>query len=225
MAQLWDITPSLSGSTPTYPGDTPFGFHWTQEVKNRALANVSTITLSPHVGAHVDAPLHLSDRGHDVSQYPIETFLGPCIVIDVTDDLPNKIPVGAMLGTEYLTDEAKEAMRSGISRVLFKTRKTRCTEWTDAYCALTPELVQTFVFRDIKLVGIDTPSIDPANCEKFYYAPNKLYAHWIAFNGGMAILENLDLSAVSAGIYELIAMPLPLRGVEASPVRAVLRKL
>lgn len=224
MAGLWDITPPLGRLTPVYPGDTPFDFHWTEEVKHRALANVSTIALSPHVGAHVDAPLHLSDKGHDVSQYPLETFLGPCVVIDVTDNIPEEVPVGAMLGTEYLTDDAWRALHSGVSRVLFKTRKTRCTEWTDAYCALTPELVQVLIFQHVKLVGIDTPSIDPVPSEEIFYQ-HRLYAHKLALSRGMAILENLDLSAVSGGIYELIAMPLPLVGVEASPVRAVLRRI
>ena len=68
------------------------------------------------------------------------------------------------------------------------------------------------------LIGVDAPSIDPAESAL-------LVAHRIALSNRMAILENLDLSGVEAGEYELIALPLPLEGVEASPVRAVLRAL
>ena len=41
----------------------------------------------------------------------------------------------------------------------------------------------------------------------------------------MAILEGLVLDRVPEGLYELIALPLPLAGFDASPVRAVLRAL
>ena len=41
----------------------------------------------------------------------------------------------------------------------------------------------------------------------------------------MAILEGLVLAGVSAGVYELIALPLKLQGFDASPVRAVLRTI
>ena len=219
MTELWDITPPLSAATPVFPGDTPFGFEWLAQCCKGASANVSTITLSPHVGAHVDAPLHLSDVGHDVSQYSLERFLGPCVVIDLSDALPNKQPKDALIGAEYLSDEVWTAITSRtVPRVLFKTRKERPLEWTEAFYALKPELVFALALAGVRLIGIDTPSIDPATSET-------LDAHKMALGPGMAILENLNLSAVPAGMYELIALPLPLVGVEASPVRAVLRKL
>ena len=67
-------------------------------------------------------------------------------------------------------------------------------------------------------MGVDVPSIDPADSEE-------LLAHRIALSRGLTVMENLDLSAVRAGSYEWIALPLPLEGVEASPVRAVLRSI
>jgi arylformamidase len=41
----------------------------------------------------------------------------------------------------------------------------------------------------------------------------------------MLILENLALSAVEPGDYELIALPMKLEGLDAAPVRAILRPL
>lgn len=67
-------------------------------------------------------------------------------------------------------------------------------------------------------MGVDVPSIDPADSEE-------LLAHRIALSRGLTVMENLDLSAVMAGSYELIALPLPLEGVEASPVRAAIRAI
>mgnify|MGYP000450059840 FL=1 len=78
--------------------------------------------------------------------------------------------------------------------------------------------VEAFLAEGVELVGVDVPSIDPADSEE-------LLAHRIALSRGLTVMENLDLSAVMAGSYELIALPLPLEGVEASPVRAVLRSI
>ena len=68
------------------------------------------------------------------------------------------------------------------------------------------------------LIGLDTPSIDPADSEL-------LTAHRVALSNGISVLENLDLTRIVAGEYELIALPLRLSGVEASPVRAILRTM
>ena len=70
----------------------------------------------------------------------------------------------------------------------------------------------------VMLIGLDTPSIDPADS-------TLLLSHRVALQGGISIIENLDLSQVEAGDYELIALPLQLEGGEASPVRAVLRSV
>jgi arylformamidase len=40
----------------------------------------------------------------------------------------------------------------------------------------------------------------------------------------MAILEGVVLDGITEGRYELIALPLPILGIEATPVRAVLRE-
>ena len=67
-------------------------------------------------------------------------------------------------------------------------------------------------------IGIDTPSVDPGSSQT-------LEAHQSIAKNNMAILEGLDLSAVTEGLYELIALPLKLKGADASPVRAVLKSL
>lgn len=104
------------------------------------------------------------------------------------------------------------------SRVLIKTRRSQPPVWSSDFRALSPECVEAFLAEGVELVGVDVPSIDPADSEE-------LLAHRIALSRGLTVMENLDLSAVMAGSYELIALPLPLEGVEASPVRAVLRSI
>ena len=206
--RIWDITPHLAISTPVFPGDTPFGVIWTERMTAGASANVSTVSLSPHAGAHADAPLHLRDGAADAAALQLEPFPGPRIVIDLADVLPEGR--GGLIDREVLPEDGL------LPRVLFRTRRRRSTAWDPAFHALSPGLVEALLERAVLLVGVDVPSIDPAESRM-------LPAHRLALGGGMAVLENLDLSGVPAGRHELIALPLPMEGVEASPVRAVLR--
>ena len=70
----------------------------------------------------------------------------------------------------------------------------------------------------VRLVGIDSQSVDPA-------ASKTLESHRTLLRLNMRVLENLVLDEVAAGDYELIALPLKLTHADASPVRAVLREL
>ena len=86
------------------------------------------------------------------------------------------------------------------------------------FTALGPAAAEVLVRAGVRLVGIDTPSMDHATSKD-------LPAHHVLLRGGVALLENLDLSRVTPGDYELIALPLRIVGGDSSPVRAVLRDL
>jgi arylformamidase len=88
--------------------------------------------------------------------------------------------------------------------------------FSEDFAAASPELIDHLHERGVRLVGIDTPSIDP-------FSSKDLPAHKRCLAHDMGLLEGLVLKDVPAGIYELIALPLPLVGFDASPVRAVLR--
>ena len=185
MRSLWDISPSVSTRAPVFPGDTPFQVLWNERINDGGVANISTIHMSPHVGAHVDAPMHLDSGAVDVATLRLERFIGRCRVIE---------------------------------RVLIKTRRTAPERWTEDFRSVSPGAVRMLLESGVMLIGLDTPSIDPADS-------TLLLSHRVALQGGISIIENLDLSQVEAGDYELIALPLKLEGVEASPVRAVLRSV
>ena len=86
------------------------------------------------------------------------------------------------------------------------------------FAAIDPRFVDECHSRGVRLIGIDTPSVDP-------FSSKTLDAHHAFLRNDMAILENLTLDGVPDGLYELIALPLRLEGFDASPVRAVLRTL
>lgn len=193
--RIIDISPLVSEASPVYPGDAPL----TLEFSLSPQVRVSTLKMSAHLGAHVDAPLHLNRSG-DVTDIDLSTMIGPCQVVEVPK-------TGGI--------EVKDLGRIHCPRVLIKTGFKPSTKWTDTFAYLTEKATAHLIEQGVRLIGIDTPSIDWANDQK-------LQSHVLSIDANVLILENLDLNQTQAGDYELIALPLKIQGLEASPVRAVL---
>jgi arylformamidase len=207
MPQLWDISPPLASATPAFPGDTTYHQRWSAEIGPGCPVNVSAITLSPHLGAHADAPLHYARDAAAIGDVDLEPFLGPCRVIHAIDQ-------GALITRAQL----QHAVSNLPPRVLVRTCGTVPTVWSDAFTAFAPETIAWLASLGVKLVGIDSPSVDPADSKT-------LDSHMQLLKHDLRVLENLVLDDVPAGDYELIALPLKLTMACASPVRAVLRSL
>jgi arylformamidase len=207
MRRLWDISPPVSRDTPAFPGDTTYSQRWNAEIGPGCPVNVSAITMSPHLGAHADAPLHYSRDASAIGDIELEPFLGPCRVIHAIDR-------AALVKPEHLA----HAIDGLPVRVLVRTCVTAPTEWSPAFSAFAPETIAWLSKLGVRLVGIDSQSVDPAE-SKTLDSHQQLLAH------DMRVLENLVLDGIEEGDYELIALPLKLTGADASPVRAVLRSL
>ena len=81
MKKLWDISPPVHAGSPVFPGDTAYSQQWVASIGPGCPVNVSAITLSPHVGAHADAPLHYDPAGATIGDVDLHNFIGPCRVI------------------------------------------------------------------------------------------------------------------------------------------------
>jgi arylformamidase len=208
MKTLWDISPPVHAGAPVFPGDTAYAQQWVASIGPGCPVNVSAITLSPHVGAHADAPLHYDPQGLPIGEVPLDAFIGPCRVI-------HAIGVGPLVTPEHLA----HAMTDLPPRVLVRTyARMPQTAFDDHLPAFAPETVELLADRGVRLIGIDSASIDPANSKT-------LDSHQVIRRRGLRVLENLLLDDVPEGDYELIALPLKLTTADASPVRAVLRSL
>lgn len=203
-----DISQTLRPGIPVWPGDTPYTDDRTWAMGPDCPVNVSKITLSTHAGTHADAPMHYDARGVDSAGSTLDPYLGPCRVVDAR-------AAGPLLTLEHVA----AALDGAPPRVLFRTFNEFPQEiWRDDWAAVDPNLVRALSARGVSLIGIDGPSLDPQNSKT-------MDAHIAVAAGGMAILEGLILDHVAPGDYELIALPLKLSGLDASPVRAVLRPL
>lgn len=205
---LWDISPPISHHSPVFPGDTPYSQQWTWTLNEQCPVNVSSLSMSPHVGAHADAPLHYAANQASAGEMGLGPFLGPCRVIHV-------------LGCTDLIrpQDIEHALFDIPPRALVRTYATAPPmHWQDQFAAYAPETIDLLHASGVQLIGIDTPSIDPATSKQ-------LESHQRILHYDMRVLENLVLTEVDAGDYELIALPLKLIEADASPVRAILRSL
>jgi len=205
--KLWDISPSISSATPAFPGDTTYQQRWVAEIGPGCPVNVSAITMSPHLGAHADAPLHYGKDAPAIGAVDLDPFLGRCRVI-------HAMGKGSLIRPEHLRHREFDLP----SRVLVRTCTKAPTDWVSNFSAFAPDTIDWLAGKAVRLVGIDTASVDPA-------ASKVLESHQRLLMHDMRVLENLVLDEVPEGDYELIALPLKLTSACASPVRAVLRSL
>jgi arylformamidase len=204
----YDITLALTADLPLWPGDSPFLLEQVEKVENGEGANVSRVSMSVHMGTHVDAPHHFLDNGKTVDKLPLNLLIGRAYVLS----LP-----GVELITASILEKADLPPR--IRRILFKTRNSdawanREKGFRTNFVALSPDAAEYLINRGVRLVGVDYLSVAPFTDSR--------PTHEILLKGGVVILEGLDLSVVTPGRYTLYCLPLKLVGSDGAPARAIL---
>jgi arylformamidase len=204
---IYDITPVISERLAVWPSDTPPRREVLLDMKRGANLTLSTLHATVHLGAHADAPSHYGADAPTIEQRSLELYLGRCQVISL------RVPRGERITPAMLAAPPLE------ERLLFATGTFPDPErFNEDFAAFSPELIDHLHRQKVRLVGIDTPSVD-------LFHSKDLPAHHACLLRDMAILEGVVLAGVPDGSYELIALPLRLEGFDASPVRAVLRTL
>lgn len=204
--RLIDISQPVDASIGVWPGDTPFSAEFTWKMSDGDACNVSRVITSPHNGTHADAPVHFVPGAAGIGEVALDAYLGPCWVLD-----------GPRTGQVTRAHFAHVDLVA-YPRLLIRTRDEASTGFPTAFVSLAPDAAQALHERGVRLIGLDTPSMDPVDSKT-------MHAHHVLLPGNIAILENLALAHVQPGPYELIALPLRWLGLDASPVRAVLREL
>lgn len=206
--RLWDVSQRLHARLPVWPGDTAFEARQTAAIGGDCVVNINRFSMSTQAGTHAEAPLHFRSSGNSIDAIPLERFVGPCTVIHVTDADRFVQP-----------EDVLPLLPAGATRVLLRTLGDFAWErWPDGFPAIHASTIRALAERGVVLIGTDAPSLDPQTSKE-------LHAHHAVGEHGLAILEGLVLKEVPAGQYELLALPLPIEGVEAAPVRAILREL
>lgn len=199
-----DITRNLYPGHPVWPGDTPFSYELVSRISQGDSVNVGKLTTTTHLGTHLDAPWHYVDDGEKLESVSLSVLLGPCRVVDARGQ--------AELGVDFL-----QTLGPLAERTLFYTGQPATWQsFPQTYMHVHPAAVEYMAAQGVRLYGTDCPSVDPLTSKE-------LPAHKTFARTGIYIIEGLALEGVEPGHYELIALPLPIQGAEASPIRAVLR--
>ncbi|MCI0363198.1 MAG: cyclase family protein [Phycisphaerales bacterium] len=204
---VYDISPPISPALVVWPGDTPPSREVLCDMKAGSNITLSTLRATVHLGAHADAPSHYGVNAPSIEHRNLDYYLGPCQVIWAD------VPRGARIERKHLRRDVRS------KRVLIATGTFPDPQkFNEDFAAFSPALIDYFHTLGVKLVGIDTPSVD-------LFDSKDLPAHKRFLAHNMAILEGVVINDVPEGIYELIALPLKLVGFDASPVRAILRTI
>ena len=207
MSKLIDISRSYSPGSAVFPSDTPYTEEFVARIGDGVPVNVSRITMSVHCGTHADAPYHYDEQGAKIGALDLDVFVGPARVIDAQGAGPLCVP-----------QDIAPFLNNCPPRVLLRLFAGQDSNiWNDNFRALAAETVQLLADHGVKLVGVDTSSVDPSTSKL-------LPAHMACRQNNIIILENLLLDHVEPGDYDLIALPLKFENLDASPVRAVLRR-
>lgn len=206
MSKWIDISQRLHNGIAEWPGDTPFSYKVEFPKADTGSVNIGKMTTSMHMGTHIDAPFHYDDEGMKVHELPIDVYIGKARVIDVS-------------GLESVGRSDLEGFDfGGAERILLKTSSRPDPDvFPETFTFLRPDIGPLLKERGVRLIGVDTPSVDPEHSKT-------LDGHHSLHDNDVLILENIVLQEIEPGDYELIALPLPIEGGDGSPVRAVIRR-
>lgn len=200
MSMFYDVSHELSEETPVYPGDIEPRF-FPEDCGQYLLTG---LRMSTHSGTHIDAPSHYLKNDESVDRIPVAALIGPCRVLDLSG-----VP-------EEISGDDLNGRIDGIKRIFFKTGCKFCGQFDPGYIGLGISAAKIISARGIIAVGIDSPSI-----EKFHGTGE---VHRELLGKGIVVIEFLDLELVPEGDYQMIALPLRLRGLDGSPARVILVK-
>ena len=202
-----DITRRISNAAPNWPGDTPVEYRQTSLIAEGSSVNVALVSFSTHTGTHVDAPWHYIESGLKLHEVPLETWIGPCLVVDVS-------------GSSILTAALLEGVDlTGVTKVLFHTGQPNVwLEFPQLWANIDPDLPPYLAARGVNLIGTDAPSADTLTSQD-------LPGHAALAASNVCIVESLALGGVSPGRYRLVCLPLNLEGADGAPARAILEPL
>lgn len=207
MAEIIDISVPLYTGMVYYPGDPGASIDVSRSIDHGDIANISELKLGSHCGTHVDAPHHFENDGRTIDEIPLEAMVGQARVLDLTgvDSAISRVDLEA-------------AGAEGAARLLLKTKNSRLwgePEFFREYVSLSEEAADFVVESGIVLAGIDYLSIERYKAETFA-------VHHTLLGASVVVLEGIDLSNVAPGDYELVCLPLKIRGGDGAPARAIL---
>jgi arylformamidase len=206
--QFYDVSMTIQPEMLTWPGNAPVSIEPVKRIMDGSSSNVSLLNIGTHSGTHVDAPCHFLEGAPGIDEIDLGILVGPARLFQMQNE--NKIDRHVLDNLDL----------NGVTRILFGTKNSAllAQNHTPNYSSVTGDGAQYLVDKGIKLVGIDYLSIEK-------YKKEGYPTHRTLLEAGVVIVEGLDLSGVPSGDYELLCLPLKLKGADGAPARVFLREL
>lgn len=211
-----DLSPAVHAHTTHWPGDRGFELVKRWSIEAGDSVNVASVSTTTHIGAHIDAPLHVIEGAPAVDQTPLDACVGPCWVLDVSHLAARRKRTLAPVAASEVRELLEHQSTGPVARLLLRHAWEPSSDAHADLPGIDPQFVGWFADQGGRLLGTDLASFDSARS-------TEMPAHRAAIAGGVVMLEGLDLSRAPEGGSELIALPVRWAGADAAPVRAVLR--
>ena len=197
----WPITEKIT----EYKNKGTVKFNHFAIYQNRGFEE-STICFGTHTGTHIDAPRHFIEDGKTIDQLPLEKFMGPCLVLDLTHV------------EEKITKEGLEkfAIKPG-QIILLKTKNSLLeanAQFEPNFIYLDASGAEYLASLNIKTVGIDYLGVERNQAGH--------PTHKALLSKDIPIIEGLRLKDIIPKEYTFICLPLKLENLEAAPCRCIL---
>lgn len=205
-----DISVGIVSGMVHWPGDPAVNISFSKDMAKGDSCTLSHLSMGSHSGTHMDAPRHFISGGAGIDKVSLDVVTGPARVIEIKNR--------KVITIEELT---LHRIRRG-ERILFKTLNSR-------RCWKTNSFIEDFVYipgdtasylakKGVVLVGVDYLSCGG-------YKKDGRDTHRVLLGAGTSVVEGLNLSKVSPGIYDFVCLPLKISGMDGAPARAILRML
>ena len=187
--------------------------------------------MAEHGGTHIDAPIHFAENGQTVDEVPLEQLVGAGIKIDVSQNAINEPDY--LVSVEDLKDwEAKNGKIPDDCIVLLQTgfasyypdkikylgtdRRGEDAVKDLHFPGLAPEAATWLMEnRNIKSIGIDTPSIDYGQSQDFE-------SHVILLTRNIPAFENVaNMDQLPSKDFQIVALPIKIKGGSGGPLRII----
>lgn len=175
---------------------------------------ITRVTFDTHAGTHLDAPSHQLPGGTGLDQVDLAKCMGPAFVCDL-----RHVQAGQDIEVHDFAPWAGR-IRTG-SRVIYRTDWTDRfgqADYRDGFPCPSVACAEWLASRGIVLLGMDTPSVGPV-----YRTPRAVIdVHIPLLQAGVVIVEEMvNLRAIDAEEFHLVALPLRLTDRDGSPTRAI----
>ena len=165
---------------------------------------MSDVELMDHVGTHIEAPLHCLKDGMDLSQIPLERLIGDAVILDLRDAYSD-----AGVTIEQVREAAEEAGGVNVNDIVF------CMMGETDY--FSTEALRWLVEAGVKLMGVDS-----AGLELPHSISHANENHLVLFRAGIPLIERLaNLDKLSKSRVKVYALPIPVVGLDAFPLRVI----